>query len=164
MTSFPLDELHLATAEQRLHDQSPNEAVKREETESPVCHMATMFGGSGGLVTSMLNHAIDPATCDPQEFDQYLYPQHDKPARWQHVDRSGSPHSADAVLTPENVDDGAALSPGGEQSAWFDGIRKTAPHETPLPCLKRATEAHRQHIEDHMIVLAAELTGQEPVS
>ena len=164
LTSFPLDELHLATAEQRPHDQSP---VKRE-TESPVCHMAAMFGGGGGggLETSMLSHAIDSATCDPLEFDQYLYPQHDKPARWQHVDvGGGSPHSADAaVLTPESVDEGAALSPGGEQCAWFGATRKTAPHETPLPCLKRATEAHRRHIEEHMVVLAAELTGQEPVS
>ena len=163
LTSFPLDELHLATAEQRLHDQSP---VKRE-TESPVCHMTAMFGGGGGLETSMLNHAIDSATCDPHEFDQYLYPLHDKPARWQHVDGGGggSPHSADAaVLSPESVDEGTVLSPDGEQCAWFGATRKTAPHETPLPCLKRATEAHRRHIEEHMVVLAAELTGQEPVS
>ena len=163
VTSFPLDELHLASAEQRLHDQAP---VKRE-TESPACHMAAMFGGGGGLETSMLSHAIDSATCDPLEFDQYLYPQHDKPARWQHTDGGGgSPHSADAVvLSPESVDEGAAvLSPGGEQCAWFGATRKAAPHETPLPCLKRATEAHRRHIEEHMVVLAAELTGQEPVS
>ena len=161
LTSFP--------PEQRLQqDQLTSEAVKRE-TESPVCHMPAMFDGSGALETSMLNHAIDSATCDPHEFDQYLYPQHDKPTRWQHVDCSGSSQSADAALSPESVDEGAALSPGGEppfSPSWpTDGVnRKAAPHETPLPCLKLAMEAHRQHIEDHMVLLAAELTGQEPVS
>ena len=175
LVQFPLDDNPMprtAHAQQRLlEDQLPTEAVKRE-TESPACHMSTMFGGGGGgtLETLMLNHAIDSAACDPHEFDQYLYPQHDKPPRL-HLDCTRSSHITDDVLTPESMEDcSSASSTPGEGHPFTSTlltnatVRKTAPQESQLPCLKRATEAHRRHIENHMVVLAAELTGQAPVS
>ena len=175
LAQFPPDDIPLARTEyarqRHLQDQLPTEAVKRE-TESPACQMATIFGsgsgGGGALETLMLNHAIDSAACDPHEFDQYLYPQHDKPHRL-HLDCTS--HVVDDVLTPESITDGSSSSSStpSEQHPFTSTfltngtVRKAAPPETQLPCLKRATEAHRRHIEDHMVVLTAELTGQVPV-